>query len=81
MCLLLTVKSTTARKVTVIAVNTISKSKTMLEKTAVSLDARFLSFFLSRMRVMNPNWSAKKQLLHLQSVAGINRHSALSDAR
>ena len=47
MCLLLTVKSTTARKVTVIAVNTISKSKTMLEKTAVSLNARFLSFFLS----------------------------------
>ena len=32
----------------------------------------------SRMRVMNHNWSARKQRLHLQSVAEISRHSALS---
>jgi len=32
----------------------------------------------SRMLVMNHNWSARKQRLHLQSVAGISRHSALS---
>jgi len=35
----------------------------------------------SRMRVMNHNWSARKQRLHLQSVGGINRHSALSEDR
>jgi len=33
----------------------------------------------SRMRVMN--WSATKQRLHLQSVAGISRHSVLSEDR
>ena len=32
----------------------------------------------SHMRVMNHNWSARKQRLHLQSVAEISRHSALS---
>ena len=32
----------------------------------------------SRMRVMNHNWSATKQRLHLQSVAEISRHSVLS---
>ena len=30
------------------------------------------------MRVMNHNWSATKQRLHLQSVAKISRHSVLS---
>ena len=35
----------------------------------------------SRMRVMNHNWSATKQRLHLQSVAEINRHSVLSGDR
>jgi len=30
-----------------------------------------------RIRVMNHNWSARKQRLHLQSVAGISRHSVL----
>jgi len=35
----------------------------------------------SHMRVMNRNWSARKQHLHLQSVAGISRHSALSGDR
>ena len=30
------------------------------------------------MHVMNHNWSATKQLLHPQSVAGISRHSVLS---
>jgi len=33
------------------------------------------------MRVMNHNWSARKQRFHLQSVAGISRHSALSEDR
>jgi len=32
----------------------------------------------SRMRVMNHNWSATKQCLHLQSVAEIIRHPARS---
>jgi len=32
----------------------------------------------SRMRVMNHNWSATKQRLHLQNVAEISRHSVLS---
>ena len=35
----------------------------------------------SRMRVMNHNWSATKQSLHLQSVAEISRHSVLSGDR
>ena len=35
----------------------------------------------SRMRVVNHNWSAKKQHLYLQSVVGISRHSALSEDR
>ena len=35
----------------------------------------------SRMRVMNHNWSATKQRLHLQSVAKISRHSGLSGNR
>jgi len=35
----------------------------------------------SRMRVMNHNWSATKQRLHLQSVAEISRHSVLSGDR
>jgi len=33
------------------------------------------------MRVMNHNWSATKQPLYLQSVAGISRHSVLSGDR
>ena len=33
------------------------------------------------MRVMNHNWSARKQYLHLQSAARISRHSALSEDR
>ena len=32
-----------------------------------------------RMCVMNHNWSARKQRLHLQSAAGISCHSALSE--
>ena len=39
------------------------------------------SYSSSRMRVMNHDWSARKQRLHLQSVAGISRHSALSEDR
>jgi len=35
----------------------------------------------SRMRVMNHNWSATKQRLHLHSVAEISRHSVLSGDR
>ena len=35
----------------------------------------------SRMRVVNHNWSATKQRLHLQSVAEISRHSVLSEDR
>ena len=35
----------------------------------------------SRMRVINHNWSAMKQRLHLQSVAEISCHSVLSGAR
>jgi len=35
----------------------------------------------SRMRVMNHNWSATKQRLHLQGVAEISRHSVLSEDR
>ena len=35
----------------------------------------------SRMHVINPNWSATKQRLHLQSVAEISRHSVLSGDR
>jgi len=31
-----------------------------------------------RMRVINHNWSATKQRIHLQSVAEISRHSVLS---
>jgi len=34
-----------------------------------------------RIRVMNHNWSATKQRLHLQSVAEISRHSVLSGDR
>ena len=34
-----------------------------------------------RMRVINHNWSAMKQRLHLQSVAQISRHSVLSGDR
>jgi len=33
------------------------------------------------MRVINHNWSAMKQRLHLQSVAEISRHSVLSGDR
>jgi len=33
------------------------------------------------MRVINHNWSAKKQRLHPQSVAKISRHSVLSEDR
>jgi len=33
------------------------------------------------MHVMNHNWSARKQRLHLQSVAEISRHSALPEDR
>ena len=32
-------------------------------------------FFLCRMRVMDHNWSARNQRLHLYSVAGISRHA------
>ena len=35
----------------------------------------------SGMRVMNHNWSATKQRLHLHSVAEISRHSVLSGDR
>ena len=35
----------------------------------------------SHMRVMNHNWSATKQCLHLQSIAEISRHSVLSGDR
>jgi len=35
----------------------------------------------SPMRVMNHNWSATKQRLHLQRVAEISRHSVLSGDR
>ena len=35
----------------------------------------------SSSRIMNHNWSAKKQRLHPQSVADISRHSALSGDR
>ena len=35
----------------------------------------------SRMRVMNHNWSSRKQHLHLQSVVKISRHSVLSGDR
>ena len=38
----------------------------------------YLNESSSRMRVMNHNWSARKQRLHLQNVAEISRHSALS---
>jgi len=34
----------------------------------------------SRMRVMNHNWSVRKQHLYLQSAAGISPHSALSES-
>jgi len=33
----------------------------------------------SRMQAIYHKWSARKQRLHLQSVAGISRHSALSE--
>jgi len=39
------------------------------------------SFSCMRVRVMNHNWSATKQRLHLQSVAEISRHSVLSRDR
>ena len=35
----------------------------------------------SRMRVINHNWSVKKQCLHPQSAAEISRHSVLSADR
>jgi len=38
----------------------------------------FMATSSSRMRVMNHNWSATKQHLHLQSVAEISRHSVLA---
>jgi len=39
------------------------------------------SSFSSRMRVVNHNWSARKQRLYPQSVAEISRHSVLSGDR
>jgi len=54
----------------------------------ITIQSRSVHFFF-RMRVMNHNWSARKQCLHLhsaecsictlQSAAGINHHSALSE--
>ena len=41
----------------------------------------YMCFSSSHMCVMNHNWSARKQLLHLQSVAGISCYSALSEDR
>jgi len=35
----------------------------------------------AHMHVMNHNWSARKQHLHLQSGAGISHHLALSEDR
>jgi len=35
----------------------------------------------SCMHIMNHNWSARKQRLHLQSASGISCHSALSEDR
>ena len=43
--------------------------------------ARQPSSSFSRMHVMNHNWSATKQRLHLQSVAQISRHLVLSGDR
>ena len=45
------------------------------------LDGICLCSSSSRMRVMNHNWSATNQHLHLQSVAEISRHSVLSGDR
>ena len=44
---------------------------------------RFMSdaLLFSRKRVMNHNWSARKQRFHLQGAAGISCHSALSEDR
>jgi len=57
-------------------------SEIELLSALVSLVTQYVCFddytSSSRMRVMNHNWSATKQCLHLQSVAEISRHSAFS---
>jgi len=55
--------------------------KVWLASAACSTLQWLSSFPSSHMRVMNHNWSARKQRLHPQSVAGISRHSALSEDR
>ena len=45
-----------------------------------TLSSKFTSFY-SHMHFMSHNWSATKQRLHPQSVAGISRHSVLSGDR
>ena len=47
----------------------------------VCLFVTLLSSYFSCMRVMNHNWSARKQRLHQQSVAEISRNLALSEDR
>ena len=58
--------------------------KTLLYSEEWSIHTAHCKFWQSsssRMRVVNHNWSAMKQCLHLQSVAEISRHSVLSGDR
>jgi len=51
-------------------------------ESSLSIDGGFyLPYSSSRIRVMNHNWSATKQRLHLQSVVAISCHSVLSGDR
>ena len=52
-----------------------------MKKVGFELGGKNWSSPSSRTRVMNHNWSARKQHLRLQSAAGISRHSALSEDR
>jgi len=55
---------------------------TMAESRIWYIERRhFQSPSASCIRVMNHDWSARKQYLHPQSVARISRHSALSEDR
>ena len=61
---------------------TVSK-RTDSKQEAIFDRQRSLSIFLflSRMCVVDHNWSARKQRLHLQSVAATSSHSASSEDR
>ena len=63
---------------TILASNQALRVEALVLVLTSSLPSRYSS---SRMRVIDHNWSATKQRLHLQSVAEISCHSVLSGDR